>query len=375
MAYRIALLGGGSGGHVYPLVAVAQELQKQSVERGVSLELQFWGEGSFLEREAKNIGISYKNIQASKWRRYFSIYNFIDLLKIPIGFIQSLFYVWLFMPDAVFVKGGYASVIPAIVSKIFMVPIFVHESDAIPGKSNLLVSRLARKIFISFESSGAYFNPAKTLITGNPVRSEITGMSKEEALNFFGFSSSRPTVFIIGGSQGAQIINKIIIEGLLGLLKDFNVIHQVGEKNLGFIKSQTENIIKEGERSSMDYEGLVKNFYKFFSVLNVEEINYAYSASDVVVTRAGAGSLFEISMLGKPVIIIPILNSASNHQFANAEELKKYGATVIEEPNLTTHILSDQIKETYKNRDGISQRIYQFANPNAAKMIASELFS
>lgn len=375
MSYRIALVGGGSGGHVFPLVAVAQELQRQTQEAGLELELQVWGDGVFIKKAAQDLGVPYKNIQSAKWRRYFSVYNFLDLLKIPVGFLQSVFYAWAFMPDIVFAKGGYTSVIPAFVARFFRIPIVIHESDAVPGKANVLIGKLARKVFISFESSRSYFQNDKTYTVGNPVRQDIGNTTKEEALKFFQLSSEKPVVLVVGGSQGAQKINNAVIEAAVELVKDFQVIHQTGDINFESVRIQIEKLTKEGEKSLTQYGQILKDSYKIYPFFDYNQIKLAYAASDVVVTRAGAGFLFEISSLGKPAIVIPISTSASNHQLANAREFANYGGILIEEPNLIRHILIDQIKEAYKNREELGKKIIQFAKPNSARRIAEEILA
>jgi len=371
MAYRIALIGGGTGGHVYPLIAVAKELKKQALEGGMELDLRMFGEGALSRQAAVDIGVPYKNIPSAKWRRYFSLYNFLDLLKIPLGVLQSLYYMWLFMPDVVFSKGGHVSLIPSFIAKMFMIPIVIHESDSVPGKTSILLSRLALKIFVSFDKTKEHLPYHKVEFTGNPIRKEIVKkIPKENALKLFKLSKEKPVIFVMGGSQGAQLINQAIIKSIVEIVKDFQVIHQAGTKNVNFVQSEINKIIKEGKGS---YGDKIKNSYHLFPFLDVNQISYAYSAADVIISRAGAGSLFEIAIIGKPAIVIPITNSASNHQLENAKEFSRFGGVYIEEANITRHILIEQIKYIYINRQELSIKISKFAKPEAAEKIAQYL--
>ena len=156
--FRVLLVGGGSGGHVYPLVAVAKSLREKASRTGVDLKLMMLGEGSFLERAADENGIPFKQIAAGKFRRYLSAENLVDLPKIPLSFFQSFWHLFWFMPDAIFVKGGYASFAPAITAKIFLIPVFIHESDSVPGLANAVLGKIANKVFLSFKSAEKYFS-------------------------------------------------------------------------------------------------------------------------------------------------------------------------------------------------------------------------
>src|SRR3989344_1382316 len=147
MAYRVLLLGGGSGGHVFPLIAVADSLKEKAVAAGIELELMVMGEGDFLKNACIERGLVFKPIMAAKIRRYFSILNLLDVFKIPVGLLQSLWHVFMFMPDVVFSKGGYASIPGVLVSRLFWIPIYIHESDSVPGLSNKLMGWMAKAVF------------------------------------------------------------------------------------------------------------------------------------------------------------------------------------------------------------------------------------
>ncbi len=369
--YKILLTGSGSGGHVYPLIAVAEELQKQATQNGADLDLRFIGDDGFFKDATAVAGLKFIKIVSPKWRRYLSLQNFIDIFKTPIGFLQAFFHVWRFMPDVVFSKGGYDSFLPALIARLFAIPIVIHESDVIPGKANRWVGKWAKKIFLAFDGAKNYFKQDRTELVGNPMRAGITKIiDKAVALTAFNLNSAKPTVLITGASQGAQVINEVILLSLVELTKKFQVIHQCGPKNYDSINVQILNIVKEGEKT---YGKTVAENYRLYPSFNLEQMSLAYSAADIIVGRSGAGTIFEIAAVGKPAIIIPLKGAASDHQLANAREFAKFGAILIEQDNLTSHIMINEIETAYENRVELSQKIKQFARPDAAQIIAREL--
>lgn len=374
MKKRILLVGGGSGGHVFPLVAVADALKNKSLELGASLEIMVLGEGQFLKRAADENHLKSKSIMAGKFRRYFSFKNLLDLFKFPVGFIQSLWHIFWFMPDAVFAKGGYSSVSPGIAAKIYFIPLFIHESDSIPGMANKFLGKISKKVFLAFNDGSRFFNSKKVLLVGNPVRKGVLSGGKGEGINFFNFSSGKKIILTMGGSQGARVINNIIIESLAILARDYQIIHQCGASQLKITKDEVDRLIKEGGES---YGRNIENNYRLYPFLNFNELKQAYAASDIIISRAGANNLFEIAELGKPAIIIPIKNSSADHQSLNAQEIGKFGAEIIEEQNLTSHILLNII-ESFNDNDKYqeaSRKIKEFATPDAADKIAEELLN
>lgn len=373
MIARILLIGGGSGGHLYPLIAVAEELQRQAAQQGLDLDLLFLGVDGLTRDVAASIGIKFQAIVSSKWRRYASVQNFIDIFKTPLGFLQSLIYIWRYMPDLIFSKGGYDSFLPALVARIFGIPVFIHESDVMPGKANMWVGKWAKKIFVAFEGARSYFKQEKTELVGNPIRSGLLNfVDRSAAVVAFGLDSSRPVVLITGASQGSQIINETLLLSLVELTKKFQIIHQCGSKNYDQINAQILNIVKEGEGT---YGRTIADNYRLYPLFDIQQMVTAYSAADVIVSRAGAGSIFEIATVGKPAVVIPLKGSASDHQLANAREFVKFGAVIIEEDNLTSHILINEIENVYEDRVAISAKIKGFARPNAAQIIAGQLLN
>ncbi|MEK9157780.1 MAG: undecaprenyldiphospho-muramoylpentapeptide beta-N-acetylglucosaminyltransferase [Patescibacteria group bacterium] len=370
MSKRILLVGGGSGGHVFPLMAVAESLRTLDS----SSELIIFGEGQFLENALKDKDIKYVKILAGKARRYISPLVVWDFIKIILGFFQSLWLVFRYMPDVVFCKGGYASVLPALIARLYRIPVYAHESDSVPGLANKIIGKFALAVFISFESAGKYFKEGKAVLVGNPVRLELLSGDKSIALQQFNLRADKKTVLVAGGSQGAKRINDAILEVLVQLVQTYQIIHQAGDSQLSAVKSVIDQYVKEGGDS---YGAMVSANYRLYPFFNAQDLAMAYASADIIISRAGASNIFEISALGKPAIIIPITNSASNHQMENANEFQKYGAVVIEEANITPHIIINQIQELLEpaKYQEVSNKIKTFAKPEASNDIARVLLA
>lgn len=371
--YRILLVGGGSGGHIYPLVAVAESLREKASAGGFGLKLLMMGDSVFLERAAKDKGIPYKLITAGKIRRYSSYQTFLDIFKVPISFFQAFWHLFWFMPDAVFVKGGYASVPPAIVAWLFFIPVFLHETDSVPGLANTVIGKVASRVFLSFKIAEKHFDTDKVLYTGNPVRKNLLRGDKEAAREYFDLKEPRPTILILGGSQGAKAINDVIVSSLVVMTQKYNVIHHCGESQHESVKRDVDTIIREG---TQQYATPIKVYYRLYSFLDEKQLAMAYSLADIIISRAG-GSIFEIAQIGKPAIIIPIPQSPANHQYFNAFEFSLYGGFLMEESNLNRESLMHETEillgeETYAK---VSEKIKKFATPDAADKIAEVIVS
>jgi len=373
MTYRVALIGGSTGGHVYPLVAVARKLKELGQQKGININIVFIGSGDFIKNAAEGVGVPFKSVMAGKRRRYSSFRNFTDMLKMPFGMIQALWHLLWFMPNVAFAKGGYASALPGLAAWFYRIPLYIHESDSVPGETNIKLSRFAKKIFTSFESANAAFAGKNVELVGNPIRPEIAGADRNKAIEYFKLDTLRKTVLVLGGSQGAQSLNNIIINSAVPLTEEFQIIHQAGTAIFQDASMRINRVIKEGEGS---YGPTVQSRYRLYPFLNLQELALAYSVADVVVSRAGATSLSETAYVGKPIIVVPLKTAAGDHQRANAYELAKYGAVVIEEDNLRTTILVDQIKDFLNEPQRyakVSNDIKQFAKPEATEKIAKQL--
>ncbi|MCK5490540.1 MAG: UDP-N-acetylglucosamine--N-acetylmuramyl-(pentapeptide) pyrophosphoryl-undecaprenol N-acetylglucosamine transferase, partial [Candidatus Pacebacteria bacterium] len=289
-----------------------------------------------------------------------------DILKIPVGIIQSLYYIYKFKPDIVFSKGGFASVPPVIASWVLKIPIITHESDIVPGLANRIIARFASKILISFSAAEKYFDKSKVILTGNPIRSDIEKGSRENALEFFKLSPDLPTVLIFGGSQGAQKINEMVLEILPNLIEKCQIIHQCGDKNYKEIKNKISELnLKYPER------------YRVYPFIK-KEMKDAFALADIVISRAGANSLAEIVALQKPNILIPLSTSANNHQPENAKFFaEKNASLIIDETVSNSQDLADAILKLLSDKNlqnKIKQKLSELApSQNASRKIAEEI--
>ena len=377
---KILLTGGGTGGHLIPLLGVVSELKKinNKTPQGSATMEPANDEPEFLlitpasgfNQSISEAGIQIKTIKAGKLRRYFSWENLRDIFKIPVGIVQSLYYVYKFKPDIVFSKGGFASVPPVIASWILRVPIVTHESDIVPGLANRIIARFASKILISFSAAEKYFDKSKVVLTGNPIRSDIAKGSIENALKFFKLSPDLPTVLIFGGSQGAQKINEMVLEILPDLTEKCQVIHQCGDKNYEEILSDTRCPIRHRVSGNLER-------YKLYPFIK-EEMKDAYALADIVISRAGANSLAEIVALQKPNILIPLSTSANNHQPENAKFFaEKNASLIVDETVDNSQDLADAILKLLSDKNLQTQMKQNLAklspSQNASQKIAEEI--
>lgn len=373
---RIILTGGGTGGHLFPLVAVSKKLVELAKLQNLGeLQIYYLGPESFLENSLKReeINFNYKILITGKWRRYFSFKNFIDLLKIAAGLLQALWEVWLIMPDAIFSKGGYGSFTTVIAGWLYRVPIILHESDTVPGLTNKFLAHLATFVAVAWNEAAEYFPKEKTYFTGESARDAFfspPSPDKERAI--LHLSTNKPVVLAFGGSQGAQKINDIILDVLPNLLEIAEVIHQTGDENYKSVMNESK-VVLEG----IDGSRLVS--YHPVNFLMEPEYVAAMHVADLVISRAGAGSIFEIAATGRAGILIPITDSAGDHQRRNAYVFAENGrAEVIEESNLTPNLLLSVIGSILNNpekKKSMEEKSRAFATPDAAKLIAQALLN
>jgi len=365
---RILLTGGGTYGHIIPSIAVAKKIKSTTKEK---VDFLFIGSADKNARtllEAEDIKV--KNIACGKFRRYLSFRNFTDIFKLVLGIIQSMWIVFWFMPDVVFSKGGFASFPGAFASWFFRCPIIAHESDSIPGLSNLVIGKMAKIVIVAFDKAGAYFKKEKVVLIGNPVREELLNGSAEECEKKFNLRKDKPLVFITGGSSGASFINEAVLRILPELIKFASAIHQCGNKIVKGHKNMSEIKKTASEILGDDYE---KGGYHPVEFIG-EEMKDVLARADLIITRGGANALAEIMAVGKPSIIIPIYNSPGNHQRENAFTLKEAGAgVVIEQPNLTSNLFLMEIRKILENPNlakFMGENAKKLARPDAARRIA-----
>ena len=369
---KILFTGGGTGGHIFPIIAIIRELK--AISQGSDLDLFFFGpKHEIYSSHLANEGVIVKNVLTGKIRRYFNVKSFfsniIDVLfRVPVGIIQSFFHIFLISPDVIFSKGGHGALPATIAGFLLGTPIFLHESDAAPGATNRFLSKFAIEIFTAFPSEKTEFFPADKMISiGNPLRSEILNGSESQAKEMFHLTGEKSVILILGGSQGSQRINDIVLQALSDILKNFELIHQVGINNFKEVESESKIVIDKN---------LIK-YYHILPFLNQEELANALRIADLVISRAGSGSIFEIAALAKPSILIPLPESAQNHQVKNAYIYAENGACkVLEESNLAPHFFLDRIEYLFSHTDNLEAMKYKakdFSKPYAAKIIASYL--
>jgi len=364
---RILFTGGGTGGHVYPIISIAREIRR-IYPGSEKVELFYAGaKNEFASILLSQENLKVKTLSSGKIRRYFSFKNITDILfKIPWGVLQAFFYLWRVKPEVIFSKGGHGSFPITFWAKFFNIPVYIHESDIVPGWANRIAAKNAEKIFVSFEKT-EYFSLDRVIVTGNPIRREILEGSEQGAKETFDLTMEKPIILFMGGSQGAQKINDFVLIILNNLLEDFEVIHQCGSGNFKQVKREAGVIIKND---------LIK-YYHVHDFLKETKLKHALKIADIVVSRAGSGSVFELAATGKPSILVPLPSAAANHQSKNAYAYSNKGAClIIEQQNLKPNFFLEKLNQLFSNpekREQMSQKAIEFSKPQAAKKIARQI--
>lgn len=365
---KILFTGGGSGGHFYPIIAVAEEINK-IIERDhlLNAQLYFAAPDPYNRALLQENGIMFKRVSAGKMRRYFSLLNFLDMFKTGAGILRAGLLLYAIFPDVIFSKGGYASFPILFAARLFGIPVVIHESDSVPGKTNVWAGKFAQRIAVSYPEAGTFFPKDKVAQTGNPIRQEMLMVQKKGAHEFLKLEHGTPTILILGGSQGAQIINNVVLDALPQLVEKYQVIHQTGENNFKSIAS-TASVILKGNRHEARYRP--------FPYLNSLAMKMSAGIADLIISRAGS-TIFEIAAWGTPSIIIPITDSNGDHQRSNAFAYAATGAClVIEENNLAANVLISDINRIMENQEERQHMIAGtrlFVRLDAASKIAEEI--
>lgn len=365
---KILLTGGATGGHFYPLIAVAESIKEiADKENLVKPQFYFASPDPYNQDMLREYDITFVKVAAGKTRRYFSLRNIPDTLRTTRGIVQAIFKLFSIFPDVVFSKGGFPSVPVLFAARLFGIPVFIHESDSKPGRANRWASGFAKRIAVSYPQAASYFPEERVALTGNPIRKEMLTPQSSGAHEFLKLEEGTPTILIIGGSQGSQRINNVLLEAIPDIVKSYQVIHQTGEANFEEIRQTADVILKDSEH---------KERYRPFPYLNTLAMKMSAGIADIIVSRAGS-TIFEIANWGIPSILIPIPESISHDQRTNAFTYARSGAAiVIEEENLSPHILTADIvrlMEDEKGREEMRQAAKEFAKPDAADIIAQEL--
>jgi len=321
---RILLTGGGTAGHVTPNVALIPLLREHNFEihyagtrRGIEFEL--------ISRE----NIPFHFVSAGKLRRYFDFKNITDIFRIALGFIQSIILIARIRPSVVFSKGGFVSCPVVWAAWLFRRPVVIHESDITPGLANRLSIPFAKAICYSFPETARHLTTNTGVHTGIPIRQSLFGGTAEEGRKICGFEDTKPVIMIIGGSLGSQVVNAVVRESLSTLLHEFNICHICGKGN-----------------KVEDQKG-----YRQFEYVNTE-LTHFFAMADIVVSRSGATTLFELLALRKPALLIPLASNASRgDQILNARSFENQGYShVLQQENLTSETLITALSAAFNDR-------------------------
>ena len=350
--YRFLFAGGGTGGHLYPAIAVANEIKKIKPES----EIIFVGTKSRIEgKVVPKLGYGFKSIWIKGFARKFNFENFLFPLKLFVSLIQSVVISFRFKPKVAIGSGGYVAG-PAIWgASVLGAKIILMESNSYPGITTRLLERYADELHVAFEDSKKYLRrPEKVKVTGNPVRTELGSTKKEEAKKYFGLDEEKKTILVLGGSLGAASINEAIAD----------CIEELEKKSL-------QIIWQTGKNYYHNYKNI--NFSSVKILDFIEDMDKAYSACDVLVARAGATTIAELTVLGIASILIPSPHVAENHQYYNAKSLADNDAAVLIKDSDVKKVLMNKIIEIADDEEqlkSLSENAKKLSKPEAANTIA-----
>ena len=327
---RIVLTGGGTAGHVTPHLALLPHLLREGYE------VHYIGTENGIERGMieKLEGVTYHAVKSGKLRRYFDWKNFTDPFRVIAGAFQAGRLMGRLKPDVSFSKGGFVSVPVVIGAWLHRVPVVCHESDLTPGLANKICSKFARRVATTFPECAEALGK-KAVCTGTPMRPALFSGSREKGLALAGFSGDRPVLMMVGGSSGAQSVNKALREALPKLLEKMDVLHLTGKGNL------------DGSLAALPG-------YRQFEFLS-DELPDAIACADLILSRAGSNAICEFQALKKPMLLVPYPKGASRgDQILNAESFRKRGLChVLLQENMTADSLYDAVLELQRDRESL----------------------
>ena len=324
---KIVLTGGGTAGHVTPNIALLPHLKE------AGYEISYIGSYDGIEKKLiSDFDIPYYGIATGKFRRYLDLKNLTDPFRVIKGFGEARKYLKKIQPDVIFSKGGFVSVPVVRAAASLHIPCIIHESDMTPGLANKLCIPVAKQVCCNFPETMAMLPKDKAVLTGSPIREELTKGNKIAALDFCGFTANKPVIMVIGGSLGAASVNKAVREALPKLLEDFQIVHICG-------KDKVDNML-------LDKKGYVQFEYV------KAELKDLFALADIVISRAGANSICELLALKKPNLLIPLsANSSRGDQILNANSFASQGySMVIDDDNLSAELLTEKVFELYFTR-------------------------
>lgn len=343
---KIVLTGGGSAGHVTPNIALLPSLEK------AGYEITYMGSYDGIEKKLiSDFDIPYVGIATGKFRRYLDPKNLTDPFRVIKGFSEARKFLKEYRPDVVFSKGGFVSVPVVRAAASLGIPCILHESDMTPGLANKLCVPVAVKVCCNFPETLKLLPASKAVLTGSPIRSELSQGDRIAGLDLCGFSANHPVIMVIGGSLGAVNVNKAVREALPKLLMDFQVVHLCG-------KGKVDNLL-------LNTAG-----YKQFEYVK-SELKDLFAMADVVISRAGANAICELLALKKPNILIPLPASSSRgDQLLNAKSFESQGfSIVIHEDDMTPELLTDRVHELYFTRQTYSDTMSASGQIDSVKTI------
>lgn len=372
--FRLMVTGGGTGGHTYPALTAVRTLQSRLAAQGAGLDVLWVGEADSLEsRVAVGEGVRFESVAVGKIRRsknpikLVSPANIADMSRVPLGVLQARKAITGFGPDVVLATGGYVAVpVGVAATRLCRVPLVVHEQTVRLGLANRTLAGAATRVAVSSPSTLPLLPEsvrAAAVVTGNPVRPEVfTGQAQKaiHALGLHGFDARLPTVYVTGGAQGSQQVNHLVRDVLPWLLEHANVIHQCGPGNVDELRRQTAQLPAASAAR-----------YHLAGYMGAE-LPDVFALADVVISRSGAGTIAELTALGKPAVFVPLASSAGNEQVHNARHLADAGAAVA----LTGEVTSEQLQGAVAplltdpgRRAAMAERARAHGRPDAAERL------
>lgn len=364
---RIVLTGAGSGGHFYPLIAIAEALRERDKELNTNADLYYIGPEAYNQASLAALGIKFVYCPAGKQRLYRSFVNITDKFKIFAGIFVAFWKLYFLYPDVIMSKGGYGSVPIVFAGWLLRIPIVIHESDAVPGRANAFAAKFARYIGVAHDEVAVHFPTSKVAQVGMPIRRAFFNalLNPHEIA---GVPNDKPVILVTGGSLGAERLNNFILASLPKLLSNYTVLHQAGDAHATKVTEDASALIADKQLLG-----------RYFVVGHLDQDRFAAAeqAASLVISRAGSTTIFEIALLHKPSIIIPIPEDVSRDQRSNAYAYARGGAaTVLEEKNLSDDILVAEIERILGDREvyaKMSQAAKAFTVGNAAYTLADVL--
>jgi UDP-N-acetylglucosamine--N-acetylmuramyl-(pentapeptide) pyrophosphoryl-undecaprenol N-acetylglucosamine transferase len=368
---NILLAGGGTGGHVYPGLAVAEAVRRRDPAARVLFV------GSRMGMEASLVpaaGVPFIGLPVHPPRSRVPWRLAMSAASVGLGLVQAFGVVARFRPDAVIATGGVVAVPPVIAGVAFNAPVVVLEGNAVPGRTNLLLARYGRVIAVAFEAAAARLPAGRTVVTGLPIRREVYTATREDGLASFGLDRSRKTVLIVGGSQGAVRLNAAVAEAVrrLASRRDLQVVHQIGR---GWSGAGRDHAAAAGVAPLVEGLSPLAGEIRYLPVPYIQRIGPAYACADLVVSRCGANALAEITANGRPAILVPYPFAADDHQTRNASALVAGGAAVLlPDAQLTGELLASTMTElldTPGRLEGMAASARKQGRPDAADRVVA----